>query len=162
MLGLVMTLVSAAVPVVPAAGMTCVEGPASCDLAPLVLAEPRQREELATPTVIDCQSPVVPIALSTLVGECIDTIYDASYRVSRDPDSERSQSLSPGRDRRRVGVACDGLPQRLPGLPLSDAQPVALFATPGERLVAVTKREPAPAPSLPARFLDPPDRPPRV
>jgi hypothetical protein len=163
MMGLVMSLVAAATPVLPAAGLTCAEGPSSCDLAPLALARPRQ--EFATPAVIDCRSPLVPIVLSTLVGECTGTPHDASYWTSRYPESEESQTLAPAtRGERRGGVAaCDGLPQRLPALPLSDAQPLAVVATPSTvLLVATASTVPATLVELPSRLGDPPDRPPRV
>jgi hypothetical protein len=105
----------------------------------------------------------VPLVLSTLVGECAGTPYDASYRASRYPESEDSQSLGPAsRENKRGTVSCDGLPQRAPSLPLSDAQPLAVYATVAIVQVARARddlgveREPL------SRFNDPPDRPPRV
>jgi hypothetical protein len=160
MLSLVISLVAATAPAPPVAA-ACGEGPESCDLAPLVLAAPAEPKEYATPAVIDCRSPVVPAVLSGIVGECVGP-HDASYRVSRLPESESSQSLSAGtRDRRGV-ASCDGLPQNAPALPLSDAQPAALSATPLVVHVAVAVLEPRDDWKLPSRFGDPPERPPRV
>jgi hypothetical protein len=159
MLGLVMSLVAVATPALPAAADACAEGPSSCDLAPL--AGP-QHEEYATPAVIDCRSPVVPLVLSAIVGEC-DGPHDASYRASRYPESEDSGSLSPATRERRGGVAsCDGLPQKAPALPLSDWQPLAVYAQPLVVRVSTPLREPRPAFIPPSRLGDPPDRPPRV
>jgi hypothetical protein len=171
MLGLVMTLVAATAPA-PAgpavavgmpgagAGVECAEGPASCELAPV---PPREPTEYATPAVIDCRSSVVPLVLSTLVGECTGMPLDASYRASRYPESEDSQSLSPATHERRGSLAsCDGLPQKAPAPPLSDAQPLAVFAVPSIVLVAKDMRAPRADVFLPSRFGDPPDRPPRV
>jgi hypothetical protein len=155
-----MSLVAAAAPAPPAQALACAEGPASCDLAPLVRAEP---QEYATPAVIDCRSPVVPLVLSTLVGECTGMPLDASYRASRYPESEDSQSVSHASRERREGVAaCDGLPQKAPTLPLSDAQPLAVFATPAVVHVSTPARAARHPFLLPTRFGDPPDRPPRV
>jgi hypothetical protein len=103
----------------------------------------------------------VPAVLAAIVGECVGP-HDASYRVSRDPDGENSPSLSPA-TRDRHGVAsCDGLPQKAPALPLSDAQPAALPATPLAVHVALAIREPRDEWKLPSRFGDPPERPPRA
>ena len=166
MLALVMSLVAATAPALPAAGaITCGDDPTSCDLAPAPVAEPHlaQHQEYATPAVIDCRSPIVPLVLSELVGECTGTPHDASYRTSRYAESEDSQSLSPGsRERRGGAVSCDGLPQKAPTLPISDAQPLALLATPVVVHVATAVREPRNTQQLPSRFVDPPDRPPRV
>ncbi|HEY2729641.1 MAG TPA: hypothetical protein VGK52_06840 [Polyangia bacterium] len=165
MLGLVMSLVAAVAPALPAADVAaaCAEGPASCDLAPVDLAPRVEERTYATPAVIDCRSPVVPLVLSTLVGECTGTPHDASYRASRYPESEDSQSVAPANGERRSGVvACDGLPQNAPGLPLSDAQPLAVFATPAVVHAPARARAPSDTLLLPSRFGDPPDRPPRV
>jgi hypothetical protein len=163
MLGLVISIVTAAAPALPGAGVTCAEGADACELAPLVVA-PREERTYATPAVIDCRSPVVPLVLSALVGECDGTPYDASYWVSRDPDSESATAaLAPASREHRGGVAsCDGLPQRLPGLALSEAHPIAMFATPVVVHVAIDVRACDDAFQLPSRFGDPPDRPPRV
>src|SRR5882724_7556208 len=168
MLGLVMSLVAAAAPALPAADVAaaCAEGPASCDLAPVELAPRLEELPYATPAVIDCRSPVVPLVLSTLVGECTGTPHDASYRASRYPESEDSQSVAPANGERRAGMlacdACDGLPQKAPPLPLSDAQPLAVFATPAVVHAPARARAPHDTFELPSRFGDPPDRPPRV
>jgi hypothetical protein len=169
MLGLVISLVAASV--LPGAAATCAEGADSCELAAAaVVAHEDGHEErtYATPAVIDCDSPAVPMVLSTLVGECDGTPYDASYWVSRDPQSERATPvLAPAGRERRAGVATststwDGLPQKAPGLTISDVQPIALFATPAIMPVATDARAPRDTFLLPSRFGDPPDRPPRV
>jgi hypothetical protein len=157
-----MSLVAAAAPALPAANVVaaCAEGPNSCDLAPLAQYEARK---YATPAVIDCRSATVPLVLSTLVGECDGTPHDASYRTSRYPESEDSQSLAPSTRERRDGIAsCNGLPQKAPALPLSDAQPLAVVATAVVVHVATDLRAPRDDLRLPSRFGDPPDRPPRV
>ena len=160
MLSLVISLVATGAPAPPVA-VTCGDGPDSCELAPLVAAAEAEPREYATPAVIDCRSPVVPAVLSEIVGECVGP-HDASYRVSRDPDGEYSPSLSPA-TRDRHGVAsCDGLPQKAPALPLSDAQPAALPATPLAVHVALAIRAPGDEWKIPSRFGDPPERPPRV
>jgi hypothetical protein len=175
MLGLVISLItvaSAATPALPAANAevadnvyaadTCAQGAVSCELAPVVVQEPR---EYATPAVIDCRSATVPPVLSTLIGECTGMPpRDTSYRASRYPESEDSQSVSAASHERREGVAaCDGLPQKAPALPLSDAQPLALVSKPVIVIhVATGATAPGDAFQLPARFRDPPDRPPRV
>jgi hypothetical protein len=159
MLGLVMSLVAVAAPALPAASAVaaCAEGPDRCELAPLV------PQEYATPAVIDCRSAIVPLVLSTLVGECDGTPRDASYRVSRYPESEDSESVEPATRERHGGVAsCDGLPQKAPALPLSQAQPLAVFATPFVVHVATDVRAPRETFQLSSRFVDPPDRPPRA
>jgi hypothetical protein len=171
MLGLVMTLVAATAPALPAAdpAVACGDGPGRCELAPLVLHVAPSRPDYATPAVIDCRSPVAPLVVAGpipvpvwFLGEC-EGPHDASYRTSRYPESEDTQSLSPGsRDRRGEVVSCDGLPRRLPALPLSEAQPLALFATPAVFRIATGTLLPRETSPLTSRFGDPPDRPPRV
>jgi len=118
----------------------------SCEQAPVELcqrAEPSARwagptEALpfATPAVIDCRVPVAPGPLQALVGECDGTARDASYRASRDPDSEQAPgSLSPARRERSPRdqlSACAGLPgEGGSGIShLPPGQPIALFALP--------------------------------
>ena len=55
MLGLVMTLVAATAPALPAAdpAVACGDGPGRCELAPLVLHVAPSRPDYATPAVID-------------------------------------------------------------------------------------------------------------
>jgi hypothetical protein len=159
MLGLVMSLLAAQA-AVPPAGPACGDDSGSCELQPVAVEAPR---EYATPAVIDCRSTVVPPVLSTLVGECAGTPYDASYRASRYPESEDSQSLAPATRDKKTGVAsCDGLPQRAPSLPLSDAQPLAVYAAAGAIPPVPTRREIGVEREPVSRFNDPPDRPPRV
>jgi hypothetical protein len=163
MLALVISLIASAAPVLPGAAATCAEGADSCELAaaPVVAHEERT---YATPAVIDCGSPAVPMVLSTMVGECDGTPYDASYWVSRDPQSESATpSLAPAARERRTGVAAwDGVPPKAPGLTVSDAQPIAVFATPAHVHTATDACAPRDTFLLPSRFGDPPDRPPRV
>jgi hypothetical protein len=172
MLGLVISLVAASV--LPGAAATCAEGADSCELAAAAVVahedgheDGHEERTYATPAVIDCDSPAVPMVLSTLVGECDGTAYDASYWVSRDPQSERATpALAPARER-RTGAATspstwDGLPQKAPGLTISDVQPIALYATPVIMPAATDARAPRDTFLLPSRFGDPPDRPPRV
>src|SRR5215471_8244168 len=119
MLGLVVTLLASAVPAQPPASLTCAEGPASCDAptgslwtpapAPAPEAGPRL---YATPAVIDCRVTAVPAVLQTLVGECDGIPRDASYRVSRYPESEdRGVAITPVRQTReaRKVASCDGV-----------------------------------------------------
>jgi hypothetical protein len=169
MLGLVMTLVAATAPALPAADLAeaCGERAGSCEVAPLAATAP-QHEEHATPAVIDCPSPVVversPAPSPFWVfGEC-EGPHDASYRTSRFPEGEDSQSLSPASRDLRGGVksSCDGLPGKAPALPLSDAQPLALYATPVVVHTATTARVASEDSPRPSRLRDPPDRPPRV
>jgi hypothetical protein len=167
MLGLVITLVAATAPALPAPTATCGDGPDSCELAAPVEIAPHEEPTYATPAVIDCRSAIVPAVLSTLVGECIGTpqIHDASYRVSRLPESEDSQSLTPASHARRAaGAACDGLPQDAPRLLLSQVQPVAVYAAPVFNHLHVAKATPASMErfAIASRSTDPPDRPPRV
>jgi hypothetical protein len=166
MLGLVISLVAATASA-PAAGPgspACDgDGPGSCDLAPL--AAPALGAEYATPSVIHCPPAIVPVVVidpSAPVGEC-EGPHDASYRTSRFAEGEDSQSLSAGGHERRRGLSsCDGLPQKAPSLPLSDAQPVALYAKAVVVQVSAPARAVRPVFHLPSRFGDPPDRPPRV
>jgi hypothetical protein len=167
MLGLVISLIAAVASAPPGASATCAEGADSCELAAAtVVAHEDGREErtYATPAVIDCGSPAVPMVLSTMVGECDGTPYDASYWVSRDPQSESATpSLAPAARERRTGVAAwNRVPPKAPGLAVSDAQPIAVFATPAIVHVAPDARAPRDTFQLPSRFGDPPDRPPRV
>jgi hypothetical protein len=159
MLGLVITLAAATAPL-PPGNVTCGDGPAACELAEDAPAEPAY----ATPTVIDCRNELVPLVLSTLVGECDGTPRDASYRISRAADSEEiRQAVSAAPRERRAGVAtCGGVPARAPGLQLQGGQAIALASTPSfvlpESEVLATDASFGP----PSRFGDPPDRPPRV
>jgi hypothetical protein len=147
--------------------VACGEGPASCDLGQAAGPAFPRPVDYATPAVIDCRSdisPILPIVQFVLAGlvEC-EGPHDASYRVSRYPESENTESLSPGAPQARGRVAsCDGLPQKEPSLPLSDAQPLALFATPTLIHASTAIREGREIWKIPSRFGDPPDRPPRV
>jgi hypothetical protein len=164
MLGLVITFVAAVAPApavaaLPAGDATCAEGPACVG----DLDQPFGPAEYATPAVIDCRSPD---GASAMFGECDGTIHDASYRVSRYPDEQRTVELRPGRRDRRPGVSSsslDSLPPRGVELTLAPAQPMAVFAT--ATLLPLDHGRAAPPADVlvpPSRFGDPPDRPPRV
>jgi hypothetical protein len=164
MLGLVLTLVVSATPASPATGETCVDGPFCEALTPTPADDAAEARIYATPAVIDCRSPRGPLLLATLVGECDGTPRDASYLVSRSPDGEqRTLALRPARHGRRSHVAaCDGLPPQGGDLPLSDAQPLAVYATVSDVRVPCRVRDGRVVFRLPSRFRDPPDKPPRV
>jgi hypothetical protein len=170
MLGLVITLAAATVslPQGQTAGLACVEGPSACEAAPAPEGADPFEATFATPAVIDCRREVLPLVLSTLVGECDGTPHDASYRVSRAGDEEGidgiAKSLAPAPRERSTSVAtCGGVPQRPPTLQLLDAQMLALSQ--GASVLAPPEtglRRPRDALELSTRFADPPDRPPRV
>jgi hypothetical protein len=138
MLGLVMSLilaVPAPFPSAPAAGFTCDPSPSSsCDPAPATDAPDGDGLQYATEAVIDCPTPASEGLAAA--GECDGTVRDASYRASRDPESERVPgSLRPARrDRGTAGVraACAGVPiEGHDGLSSpTPSQPLALFAVP--------------------------------
>jgi hypothetical protein len=161
MLALVITLVASTAPAaaaLPAGDATCADGPA-CEGEPVELTGFR---EYATPAVIDCRSPAGGAAV---FGECDGTIHDASYRVSRFPDEQRTVELRPARRDRRAHVSssCDSLPPRGAELTLAPAQPMAVYASP--TLLPLGHGRAAPPAHvfiLPSRYADPPDRPPRV
>jgi hypothetical protein len=137
----------AALPAAAAAGgLTCDQGPASCDASPPRGAAPMRLADAdldgdgpryATQAVIDCPAPIAGALLDGLVGECDGTPSDASYRASRDPESERAPNrLRPARRDRgtiRSLAACAGVPSEgddaSPGP--APTQPLALVALPG-------------------------------
>jgi hypothetical protein len=149
MLGLFVSIVA----VLPSAsaGVACeLEGP-SCAAAEVeadvdVNADAVAAPRFATPAAIDCRVPVVSMVLQALVGECDGAARDASYRASRDPDSERSSgSLRPARRAERSTLAaCTGIPSERGDAAgkTSSGQPLALFALP------------EPPPLQPTRFSD--------
>jgi len=136
----------------PAAVTACVPGTAigaqSCDLEDDDLyqsdgtaaeADATDEPRYATPAVIDCRVLQVPAGLQALVGECDGTPRDASYRTSRDPDSERAPGgFGPGRRERAAApgalAACAGVPGE--GGAVFDgpapSQPIALYALPDD------------------------------
>jgi hypothetical protein len=156
MLGLVITLVASTAPALPAADATCADGPA-CEV------ELAEKVEYATPAVIDCRWS---LGAAALFGECDGTPHDASYRVSRFPDSEqRTVELRPAtrRDHRGGTASYDSAPPRGAELRLAPAQPAAMYASP--TLISFDEGRATPPAGvfhLPSRFGDPPDRPPRV
>jgi len=171
MLGLVLSVVLA-VPAMPAAGFTCDWftsdfGPASsCDQAPEADAPPADGLQYATEAVIDCPTP----ADSELAdaGECDGTVRDASYRASRDPESERLPgSLRPARrDRSPAGVraACAGVPfEGHDGLRSpAPTQPLALFAVLALQTFASSRFSLDSPAALTSRGIRPLERPPRA
>jgi hypothetical protein len=167
MLGLVITLAAATAPLPQGQGLTCVEGPAACEAAPVAVEAATPFEvAFATPAVIDCrrESVDLPLVLSTLVGECDGTPHDTSYRVSRSGEDEGpAKAVAPApRERPSLVATCGGMPQRAPTLQLLDAPVLALVATPFLAPPASTLRLARDALELSTRFADPPDRPPRV
>jgi hypothetical protein len=180
MLGLVITMLVSASQAMPSAGVSCADGPASCDAALGAGtgadadrgvagsdADVELPRRYATPAVIDCRAPVVPAVLQTLVGECDggSSPRDAWYRVSRYPESEEAAgTVAPPRERGRDVASCRGLPPEGRDLLTTAApgQPVALCAVP--RLPAPASRLGTPAATfqIQSRDADPPDRPPRV
>jgi hypothetical protein len=161
MLGLVVSLITSIVPALPVTVATCdVDSPACEALAARLDDGDAATRDYATPAEIDCRSP-----LATFIDECDGTmIYDASYRASRSPESEQvTRALLPSRrERHRAVSSCDGLPPKGGELTLSDAQPLAVTATPGLLIFEVRALEPRAVVLLASRFGDPPDRPPRV
>jgi hypothetical protein len=153
-------------------------GPTSCEASPrlaMIGTDARQddRPRYATQAEVDCRAPIAqiridPALLAGLVGECDGTPRDASYRASRDPDSERAtNSLRPARHDRRPAAtlaACAGLPSE--GGDASSApapsQPMALFALPALPPVMGSRLDVEASPSLPTRQLRPLERPPRA
>jgi hypothetical protein len=121
-------------------------GMGSCEASPrgaaaMIGTPDGERPRYATQAEVDCRAPVAyiridPALLAGLVGECDGTPRDASYRASRDPDSERAtNSLRPARRDRHPAVtlaACAGLPSEGGDTSSSPApsQPMALFALP--------------------------------
>jgi hypothetical protein len=155
MLGLVITLVASAAPALPAPEVepTCAVGQA-CEADLLAPAE------YATPAVIACRSTR---AAPGLFGECDGTPHDASYRVSRFPDSEqRTLELRPARRDHRGVAACDALPPKGAELTLGATQPAAVYASHVTVLEETRAERPRAVFHLPSRLRDPPDRPPRV
>ena len=162
MLALVASLVVSLAPALPVPVAACGEDSPTCD-APTTGDRGGERD-YATPAIVACRSSAAPFDLGTFVGECEGTLYDASYRVSRSPEShEVTRALLPAsRARRRAVSACDGLPPKGGDLTLPATQPLAVSET--SRLVLTATRTPWPRAQLelPSRFGDPPDRPPRV
>lgn len=131
-------------------------------------APPGGEEIFATPAVIDCRVPVVAALLQALVGECDGTTRDASYRTSRDPDSERAPGGWRPARRDRNGKeslsSCAGVPTEggdgITGL--SPIQPMALFAVPGMPERHGTRFADGATFALPIRQPRPLERPPRT
>jgi hypothetical protein len=169
MLGLLLSLLASAVPALPSASLTCLDGPASCDAATAATFAPPpapvEPHVYATPAVIDCRGTAVPTVLQTLVGECDGVPRDASYRVSRYPENEDSGlAMTPARQARDGGrgASCNGLPPTRGGLTVSPVQPIALFAVPAMVANVSDAIAPEHAFHLRLRPRDRLDRPPRA
>jgi hypothetical protein len=164
MLGLVISLVASTAPALPSAGAVsmCGDEPGRCEAAEVMLA-PAERT-YATPAVIDCRSTSVPAVLAIMVGECDGTPRDASYRASRYPESEQvtTAAVPNTRDRRGGPATCQGVPPNHGDLTLSSVPVLAVFATPSVLLTFTDAVLPRQAFRLPARSLDPLERPPRA
>ena len=175
MVGLVIPFLAALPAAFSPGGPTCDPGgPTSCEASPrpAMIGEADQ-PRYATQAVVDCRAPIAqvridPALLAGLVGECDGTPSDASYRASRDPDSERAtNSLRPARRDRRPAAtlaACAGLPSE--GGDASSApapsQPMALFALPALPPVSASRLGVESSTSLPTRQPRPLERPPRA
>jgi hypothetical protein len=171
MLGLVMSLVVAVPAAFPSSSspvFTCDSnlGPASCEGTPRPTADAPDADgaQYATEAVIDCPTPP---AADGWAGECDGTPRDASYRASRDPDSERLPgSLRPARrDHGPAGMraACAGVPfEGRDGLRSpTPLQPLALFAVPGLYSFASSRFSFDSPAALTTRGIRPLERPPR-
>jgi hypothetical protein len=168
MLGLVLSLVVSAAPAMPSAGVTCPEGPATCDGAWVAVAAAASTpvsegpRDYATPAEVDCPAPGDgPIA----GGECENVPLDLWYRVSRLPDSERPNGAlapEPRHARTARGSSCNSVPADPARVAAPDVQPLALFALPHVAPALERALPPQRARALPARGLAPPDRPPRA
>jgi hypothetical protein len=169
MLGLVMSIVAAlpaAFPTGSAAGFTCDSDPsAACAPAPTADGEAPDADgpQYATEAVIDCPTPALAV-----IGECDGTVHDASYRASRDPESERLPgSLRPARRERStpgLRAACAGIPidSRDGVSSPNPTQPLALFAVPGLHSFDSSRFTFDSPPALPSRGIRPLERPPRA
>jgi len=174
MVGLVIPFLAALPAAFAAGGPICdPTSPARCEAAPIHAGgaetpddgdEPRY----ATQAVIDCPAPIANGALlAGLVGECDGTPSDASYRASRDPDSERAPStLRPARrDRNAAAVtACAGMPSEGGDATSAPApsQPLALFALPALPPMSAAGFDLERSTSPPSRSPRPLERPPRA
>jgi hypothetical protein len=179
MLGLVMSVITvvvpttvalpAALPSAPAAGFICDPSPsAACDPAPAADAHDADGLQYATEAVIDCPTPAAGALGENVAGECDGTVRDASYRASRDPESERLPgSLRPARRDRSVPgmrAACAGVPvEGHDGLSSPNpTQPLALFAVPALQTFASSRFSFDSPAALPSRGIRPLERPPRI
>jgi hypothetical protein len=174
MLGLVMSVVlavPAAFPGAPAAGITCDPSPSSsCDQAPASADQAPDSDGLqyATEAVIDCPTPASDALGVNFAGECDGTVRDASYRASRDPESERLPgSLRPARRDRgtaSVRAACAGVPiEGRDGLTSpAPSHPLALFAVPALQTFASSRFSLDSPAALTSRGIRPLERPPRA
>jgi len=152
----------------------CAQSSARCEAPAPPANDAEAGGDLASPAVVDCRwlgssaaSAADPLVL---VGACEppakSSIADAWYRISRTPDSERSAgAVSAARARRggRLQLAYDRSPERTPPVAPGTGQQLAVVLVPGlspppDDLVAVHRDRIL----LPARTLDPPDRPPRA
>jgi hypothetical protein len=174
MVGLVIPFLVALPAAFAAGGPLCdPSSPTACEATPrvgwlLVTADDDHEPGYATQAIIDCPVPAVFGLLPGLVGECDGTPSDASYRASRDPDSERApSSLRPARRDRtaaRTLAACAGLPSEGGDATVGPApsQPMALFALPALPPVSSGRLGIERSTSPPTRATRPLERPPRA
>lgn len=138
---------------------------AACAPAPTADGEAPDTDgpQYATLAVIDCPTPALAV-----IGECDGTVRDASYRASRDPESERVPgSLRPARrDRNSASVraACAGVPVDTHdgASGPSPTQPLALFAVPSLQTFASSRFSLDSPAALSTRGIRPLERPPRA
>jgi hypothetical protein len=157
------------------AGALCVLGAEACraDSPPPGAAALDDDAVYATPAEVDCRA-LAPADLRgaargsdrvLLSGDCESAPLDLRYRVSRFPDSERSQgAFRSERARRTVRAAAvvAGLPLNTAALMTATAHPMALYAEHALVPPAARELDFEPPAVLHTRSLDPPDRPPRV
>jgi hypothetical protein len=172
MIGVLASLVVSVLPAMPPPGVTCAEGPASCDAAwppcALVAAAPADDDadgprDYATPVEVTCPTPA-PTATAPACDD--DAPVELWRAISRVPGSDRPGTTL-GAPRRashtaRVASAC-GVPAPDGGhfVPTS-ADPLALPALPSFVLATARSAERPASVTPPARSLAPPDRPPRT
>jgi len=180
MVGLIAPFLAALPAVLAAGGPTCDPmgqggaGNDSCQPSqPVMLvllgpSDPDDEPRYATQAVIDCPVPALGSPWAGLAGECDATLSDASYRASRDPDSERvPSSLRPARrDRNGAGklAACAGTPSEGGDATSAPApsQPLALYALPALPPVAAARFSLERSTWSPTRSPRPLERPPRT
>ena len=149
----------------PSASMTCADQPASCDARWGEAAGPDVDDPTgyATPVEVDCPAPV---AIGQMFSEsCDGAPPDLWYRVSRFPDDGPAGTVAAGhRPRNPEALAsASGLPPADSAhIPLASGQPLALAAgLPAVALGCDRTDFPRSTKAAPARWLTPPERPPR-
>ena len=175
MVGLVIPFLAALPAAFAAGGPICdpTTSLAACEAGPRagwlagIAGDEDDEPRYATQAVIDCPVPVAFGLFPGLVGECDGTPNDASYRASRDPESERANSsLRPARRDRtaaRTLTACAGLPPENGDIASPvPSQPMALFALPELPPASTARLGIERSTSPPTRPIRPLERPPRA